>query len=1103
MAEEKKKITFGNIGNALKSVATDHITTVAGDVFDEERQQYQGEINGIVGSYIENPEFLSVKTDAEGKLLWWIEKDGSVNWSKGVPKPIQVKLQELEQKIKDNADDDKTLAERVTDNETAIVAINEALDNYKAEVAEALSKKMDGEYIENPEFIHVYNDSEGKILWALLKNGKVLYGAGVPDQIMELVNEIYDTFGRYEENQEFIHAHKDSEGKLLWWIEKDGTVGWSKGVPTPIQEELKRLEQLIKDNTEGDESVVGRVAALEVAITKKVDGEYIENPEFIHVLTDSEGRVLWGLLSNGKVMYGAGIPDQISVLIEEIYDTFGRYTDNPEFIEAKCDNAGRLIYGVLTDGDFKFGKIPSQIIKLVSKLKEELTTYINNVDEKVDSIGEWVDNPEYTRVITDSNDRIIDYTDKSGRRWIHDLHADNIPENLSEIEDIEGRVSMETDSNGKIISYRDADGVLHEEKGISTKEINADNVDTDSISCNHIAISDAAATELTEALKKIGFTVETPVDWSNESFINLPSLPTCALLNISGVDSMPTSKKTNAKMTVEVWDMNGNYFKKKCIGNAQGDSSMAHPKKNFALDFCEDDWLGDNTTTIKIGPWVSQDSFHFKAFATSITKAECPLGYKIFEKFLETKPFHKRAPYMEYYEGNYTTNNSPSNDLSQNMQFQARCYPDGFPCIVYLNGAFYGIFSWQLKKHRDNMAMARNETDNIHLDGYLADTNMWNGIVNWKLVEIRNPKPKSSKWTLLCQDGSKYNGDNPKEIMGEDSEFYNAGDKSCKNSAATKTILINATNYMSEIKVFEDAYKGNATEENLNALKAEIEKRFSVEWMVEYVLLMNLLQDGDSITKNIQWATWGAINGTVKWYPLPYDLDTAFGVNSVTAFGFGAPYKSTIGKGAKSPVRYVWDYYYNELVSRYKELREKNVISYNEIMGLFLNWGKAIGYDNYEKEYKKWPESPCNRDSCISPLWQFIGLSYMTYGSSLSTFKYETTYALGAMTSVNGRCYKSLQDGNVGHNPVESPGWWEDVYIKEGTYNKGDVIYDGRTNYYQFRALDTVVVDGELNNRPFTKFYTMYPFEGGSFDSIYRISKWIEEKIKSMDLQFI
>ena len=30
--------------------------------------------------YIENPEYISVKIVSEGKLLWWIEKDGSVNW---------------------------------------------------------------------------------------------------------------------------------------------------------------------------------------------------------------------------------------------------------------------------------------------------------------------------------------------------------------------------------------------------------------------------------------------------------------------------------------------------------------------------------------------------------------------------------------------------------------------------------------------------------------------------------------------------------------------------------------------------------------------------------------------------------------------------------------------------------------------------------------------------------------------------------------------------------------------------------------------------------------------------------------------------------------
>ena len=160
MAEEKKKITFGNIGNALKSVATDHITAVAGDVFDEERQQYQGEINDIVGSYIENPEFLYVKKDADDRLLWWIYKDGSVDWSKGVPAPIQEELKKLEQLIKDNTEGDESVVARVTANEESIAAINEALD-----------RKVDGVYEDSPEYVRLNKDADERILNGIKTDG--------------------------------------------------------------------------------------------------------------------------------------------------------------------------------------------------------------------------------------------------------------------------------------------------------------------------------------------------------------------------------------------------------------------------------------------------------------------------------------------------------------------------------------------------------------------------------------------------------------------------------------------------------------------------------------------------------------------------------------------------------------------------------------------------------------------------------------------------------------------------------------------------------------------------------------------------------------------
>ena len=45
-----KKIIKGKIGNAITSVAEDHIVVVSDDIFDEKHQKYQSEINDIAMS---------------------------------------------------------------------------------------------------------------------------------------------------------------------------------------------------------------------------------------------------------------------------------------------------------------------------------------------------------------------------------------------------------------------------------------------------------------------------------------------------------------------------------------------------------------------------------------------------------------------------------------------------------------------------------------------------------------------------------------------------------------------------------------------------------------------------------------------------------------------------------------------------------------------------------------------------------------------------------------------------------------------------------------------------------------------------------------------
>lgn len=59
MAEEKKNIKFGQIGNALRSAASDHVTAVASDIFDEDSQKYQNAINAELDT--------SIKSEAQAR----------------------------------------------------------------------------------------------------------------------------------------------------------------------------------------------------------------------------------------------------------------------------------------------------------------------------------------------------------------------------------------------------------------------------------------------------------------------------------------------------------------------------------------------------------------------------------------------------------------------------------------------------------------------------------------------------------------------------------------------------------------------------------------------------------------------------------------------------------------------------------------------------------------------------------------------------------------------------------------------------------------------------------------------------------------------------
>ena len=240
------------------------------------------------------------------------------------------------------------------------------------------------------------------------------------------------------------------------------------------------------------------------------------------------------------------------------------------------------------------------------------------------------------------------------------------------------------------------------------------------------------SSEFEQKIESLGFQTIAK-DWSHESKVKIPQ-PNCAYINITEIDQMPPAKEVDYHAKMEFYDGIGNYFKKNVILNAQGNSSLGFVKKNFAADFCEDDWIGDVTTDFSIGDWVKQDAFHFKAYYTDYFRGIATIGYKLYDQIaLDRGRLWTRAP-----EGSIS---KPDEN--------ARCYPDGFPCIVYLNGNFYGVFSWQLKKHRKNMNQTKDLAEHIHIDGTLSNATLWNGTIDWTQFEVRNPK------TLFTMGGGK------------------------------------------------------------------------------------------------------------------------------------------------------------------------------------------------------------------------------------------------------------------------------------------------------------------------------------------------------------
>ena len=1086
---------------------------------------------------IESPEFIKAIVDAEDHFLFGIHLDGSIEWGKGIPAPIRTKLQEIiKQCQKDKTDileafnsantklsnelsdvrkyikvnlygkkisilgdslstfkdnipsgnatyypndnNDVTLVEQtwwmsLIHNSNAQLEINNSYSGSKVSGSEVYSYIKRAENLGNPDYIIIHGGTND--IWQNVPVGTLHFDLS-KDNLNK--NEFADSYDLMIRKCRDLYPHANiilviphSVSDEYTSVIKEISIHYNLFGIADLHEssfilsnghyqiaDMQTVSSAVSVVLYNSKNVLREEGKSLIEDEVKECFKVIENEEFFKAIVDSDDKVLFGFYrATGEPYYP----------LNEMYHVI----QNEEFFAAWVTTDNKVVLGLRRDGQVigeihavnALKQVISQIQADLTSLQEKVGTIDTNLKELLD-IFSLQENPEFLAVETDADGKMLAATNPDGSHYIHNAKSETIPTEFEHIEDPEERMEITTDTEGKVMSYRDANGKKHEHS-MEIKNLDVSNLNLQGNSVNNIQ----------DALKANGFDVKTPIDWSDSSFIQIPE-PRFAIINVSNIDSMPTTKTQDKKAFLEFWDMQGNYFKKHAILNAQGNSSLAFIKKNVAIDLCDDEWVGDDTPKVRIGDWVPQDSFHMKAYYTDFFRGVGAVSYKLYDQIVRTRgnmydrPWKKALLDMSKIG---TTTKSLGNpyvgDYELLTDTGARCFPDGFPVVVYLNGEFYGIFSFQLKKHRDNYHMDKSTAEHVHLDGTISYNTLWNGTIVWGTgdngFEVRNPK------NLYAIGGNKYDADiKQEEIAGEDevNTWIAAGQlpdgtvisskikKNLQMTAKVKKYIQDFANTINTIKTAASTYETSSkTEEDLKVFKAVFEKYYDVENLIDYLIVIDILKDGDSLKKNWQWFTYNGI----KWWVGLYDCDGVFGAMHL-GDRIGSPSNSHLGNDLQLPTGFILKYYNDVLEKRYAQLADVGIISADNIFFLLQDWCMRIGTDFFKEEYKKWADSPCIADSVVrSEYWE------------------------------------AVLDGSS--NPQTDT---SETFDAAHAYNVGDIVSFGlneQMGYFKYKCIKATSALSANTPHTVSAYSPISKFK--HCDNIYRAQKWIEQNTANMD----
>ncbi len=413
------------------------------------------------------------------------------------------------------------------------------------------------------------------------------------------------------------------------------------------------------------------------------------------------------------------------------------------------------------------------------------------------------------------------------------------------------------------------------------------------------------ATALTDGLKVLHCTV---CGIKLDEQILSSDVSSMPIIYLEGDYLSATAAKNEVEMSFSYVDPNGDgSFDGYATIKVQGATSVAYAKKNYTIKFYKDNTY-DKKLKVDLG-WGKESKYVMKANWVDFIQARNVVSCRLWGDMVLTRnetEIQKRLAAL------------PTNGGAI----------DGYPIAVFMNGNFHGIYTMNVPKDEWMFGMDDSETE------ALLGADDWNHTNFSRYIGYFEEDAAGD----LITDGweLKYCGSDDVTWV---TDSFNALIQFCWDNEG-------------------------------EAFKAGIANHLDVDAAIDYLIYMYVNYMRDNASKNILWATY---DGKV-WIPSVYDQDGVFGQvwdgkryagasESLPKIRSDGSIDVGVNFGPSSEHTYegknfilwdrIWNAYTEEILIRYKELRE-TTLSEENMIAEFEAFRACIPESVYEADIERW-----------------------------------------------------------------------------------------------------------------------------------------------------